>query len=82
MDSQENRTSFFSEVLQRIILEVIGVAAFLFAWWILWQARDPTSWVRLRIAEVEDKLEDFRRDRSAVLQLREGIEYWEENGTS
>ena len=83
MESEQNpQSSFLSDILQRIILEVIGVGAFLCAWWLLWQARDPTSWLRLKLAEVGEIAEKKLEEHSAVVELREGIDYWEEHGTS
>lgn len=80
MDSEQNPSSFGTEILQRILLEVIGVAAFMLAWYLIWQARDPTSWIRLKLAEAEDVFEAKRREHSAVLELRQGIDWWETDG--
>lgn len=83
MDLPENpKGSFSTEILQRILLEFIGVGAFLCAWWLLWQARDPTSWIRLRLADVREVIEEKKEEYSAVVELRAGIDYWEEHGTS
>lgn len=82
MDSPETPSNFGSDILQRILLEFIGVAAFMLAWFLVWQARDPTSWIRLRLAEAGEMFETKRQEHAAVLELREGIDYYETHGTS
>lgn len=72
MEETTTNNSFGKEVLERIVLEIVGFTVFLFLFVAWMQLQNPGSWLSLKIRDAEGYVQEKKR-KMAELQMRQQV---------